>query len=147
MIHIQRTAESEWHGDSRSGQGTITTGSGVFHGQPYTRKMRFEDEPGTNPEELVAAAHAACYCMALASRLSKAGFTADRLHAKATLSVQQEDIGWTATRMRLEVEGVVPGIDAAAFQQYAMEAKDTCPISRLLAPGLQSIDLTAVLRP
>jgi osmotically inducible protein OsmC len=108
--------------------------------------MRFEDEPGTNPEELVAAAHAACYSMALASGLSKAGFAPDSLNTHATLIMEQEAAGWTVTRIRLEVEGKVPNIDEAAFLQHAETAKKNCPISRLLAPGLKGIDLAATLK-
>jgi osmotically inducible protein OsmC len=108
--------------------------------------MRFEDEPGTNPEELVAAALAACYSMALASGLSKAGFTPDSLRTHATLIMEQEAAGWTTTRIRLEVEGKVPNIDEAAFQQSAETSKNNCPISRLLSPGLKGIDLVATLK-
>lgn len=146
MAQIQRTADAVWQGDSRSGGGKVSTGSGAMRDQAYTWRMRFEDEPGTNPEELVAAAHAACYCMALASGLSKAGFPPDSLHAQATLIMEQEAAGWTTTRIRLEVEGIVPNIEAAAFQQHAEMAKNNCPISRLLAPGLKGIDLVATLK-
>lgn len=146
MAQILRTAEAVWHGDSRSGGGKITTGSGVIRDQVYTWRMRFEDEPGTNPEELVAAAHAACYSMALASDLSKAGFPPQSLHTHATLMMEKETAGWTTTRIRLEVEGKVPDIDEATFQQSAETAKNNCPISRLLAPGLKGIDLVARLK-
>ena len=146
MAEITRTADAFWQGDSRSGQGKVSTGSGAIHEQAYTWRMRFTDEPGTNPEELIAAGHAACYSMALASALKKAGFTAEALRTHAVLSMEQDEGGWSITRIRLEVEGVVPGIDEAAFQQKATEAKDTCPISRLLAPGLKTIDLVAVLK-
>ena len=146
MAQIQRTANAVWQGDSRSGGGKFSTGSGVIRDQAYTWRMRFEDEPGTNPEELVAAAHAACYSMALASGLSKAGFTPDSLHTQATLIMEQEAAGWTTKRIRLEVEGKVPGIDEATFQQNAETAKNNCPISRLLAPGLEGLDLVATLK-
>ena len=146
MPQIKRTADAVWLGDSRSGSGKFSTGSGVIRDQAYTWRMRFEDEPGTNPEELVAAAHAACYSMALASGLSKAGFTPDSLHTQATLIMEQEAAGWTTKRIRLEVEGKVPGIDEATFQQNAETAKNNCPISRLLAPGLEGLDLVATLK-
>lgn len=146
MSQIQRTADAIWQGDSRSGDGKVSTGSGVIHDQAYTWRMRFADEPGTNPEELVAAAHAACFSMALASRLSRSGYIPDSLHTHATLTMEQLEGGWLATRVRLEVTGVVPNIDEATFQQNAEEAKDTCPISRLLKPGLKDIELVASLK-
>lgn len=145
MAQIQRTADAVWQGDSRNGDGKVSTGSGVIRDQAYTWRMRFEDEPGTNPEELVAAALAACYSMALASRLSKAGFIPDSLHTHATLIAEQEEIGWSVTQIRLNVDGVVPNIDEATFQQNAEEAKNTCPISRLLRPGLKGMELLANL--
>lgn len=146
MAQITRTADAVWRGDSRNGNGKVTTGSGVIRDQTYTWRMRFEDEPGTNPEELIAAAHAACFSMALASGLSKAGTAPDAIHTHATLIMEQSDGGWSVARIRLEVEGVVPGLDADGFQQAAARAKDTCPISRLLAPGLKGIELAATLK-
>jgi osmotically inducible protein OsmC len=146
MAQIQRTADAVWQGDSRSGGGKFSTGSGVIRDQAYTWRMRFEDESGTNPEELIAAAHAACFSMALAAGLGKAGFTPDSLRTHATLIMEQEAAGWTTTRIQLEVEGKVPNIDEAAFQQHAETAKNNCPISRLLKPGLKSLDLVATLK-
>lgn len=145
MAEIERSADAFWQGDSRSGQGKISTGSGAIHDQAYTWRMRFTDEPGTNPEELIAAAHAGCYSMALASGLKKAGFTAESIQTHAVLTMEQADSGWIVTRIRLEVQAVVPAIDEAAFQERAREAKENCPISRLLAPGLKSIELAAAL--
>ena len=130
MAQIQRTADAVWQGDSRSGGGKVTTGSGVIRDQAYTWRMRFEDKPGTNPEELVAAAHTACYSMALAAGLGKAGFTPKSLRTHATLIMEQEATSSTTTRIRLEVEGKVPNIDEAAFQQHAETAKNNCPILR-----------------
>ena len=146
MAQIERTASAVWLGDQRSGGGKFSTGSGAIQNQPYTWRMRFEDEPGTNPEELVAAAHAACFSMALAGDLRKASITLDSLHTQATLIMEQEAAGWTIKRIRLDVEGKVPGIDEATFQQHAEIAKNNCPISRLLSPGLKSIDLVATLK-
>lgn len=146
MAQIQRMAQAVWHGDSRSGNGSFSTESGAILNQPYTWKMRFADEPGTNPEEMIAAAHAACFSMALASALKKAGYTADTLTTRAVLTMEQEEIGWTVRRILLEVEGRVPGMDEAGFRRSAEDAKKNCPISRLLAPGLLGIDLEAVLR-
>lgn len=146
MAQIQRTADAFWQGDSRSGNGTVSTGSGAIREQAYTWRMRFADEAGTNPEELIAAAHASCFSMALASRLSKAGATPDSLRTHAILTMEQEDGGWVVTHIRLEVEGAVPNIDQAAFQQHAEEAKNTCPISRLLGPGLKGMEVAATLK-
>jgi osmotically inducible protein OsmC len=146
MAQIQRTAEAVWRGDSRSGGGTFTTGSRLIQDVEYTVGQRFEDEPGTNPEELVAAAHAACFSMALAVDLTKAGIVPESLHTRATLTMDQVDGRWTITRIRLNVEGVVPNLDPAAFQQAAEKASQNCPISRLLSPGLKGIDLEASLK-
>jgi osmotically inducible protein OsmC len=145
MAEIQRTADAVWRGDSRSGGGTFTTGSGVIREQNYTWRMRFEDEPGTNPEELIAAAHASCFNMALAGILGRAGFPPQSLHTRAVLSMEQEEIGWTVKRIQLEVDGVVPNIDEATFRQHVDAAKNNCPISRLLAPGLAGMSVTAKL--
>lgn len=145
MAQITRTASSVWHGDSRSGNGTFSTGSGAIRDQAYTWKQRFADEPGTNPEELVAAAHAACYGMALASRLNKVGFPPNTVRTSAELTMEQEEIGWTVKRIHLDVEAEVPGIDEAAFRRCVEDARENCPISRLLAPGLEGIDLDARL--
>jgi len=146
MAEIERTADAVWQGDSRSGNGTFTTGSGVIRDQAYTWQMRFGNEPGTNPEELVAAAHAACFSMAFASALRKAGFAPDTLRTHAALTMEQENGRWSVARIRLEVEGIVPDIDEAAFQQQANEAKNNCQISRLLNPGLKRMDLVATLQ-
>jgi len=146
MAQIQRTADAVWRGDSRSGSGTFSTGSGVIRDVTYTWQMRFGEEPGTNPEELVAAALAACFSMALASDLKKAGFTPDSLNTHATLTMEEVDGRRTVTRIRLDLEGVVPNFDEAAFQEAAEGAKVNCPISRLLSPGLKGIDLQVSLK-
>jgi osmotically inducible protein OsmC len=146
MAQIQRTAEAVWEGDSRNGGGKVSTGSGAIRDQVYTWRMRFEDEPGTNPDELIAAALAACFNMSLAAGLSKAGFVPNSLHTRAALVMEQEGGGWSVTRIHLEVDANVPNIDEAAFQQSATQAKDNCPISRLLTPGLKGIDLVATLK-
>lgn len=146
MAELTRFGDAVWQGDLRGGGGTVSTGSGAVRGQAYSFHTRFENEPGTNPEELIAAAHAACYSMALSAGLSRAGFTPDSIRTHAILTMEQDSGGWSVTRVRLEVEGKVPNIDAAAFQREAEEAKRTCPVSRLLAPGLKSIDLTATLK-
>jgi osmotically inducible protein OsmC len=146
MAQIQRTADAVWMGEARNGGGKVTTGSGVIRDQAYTWRMRFEDEPGTNPEELVAAALAACFSMALAASLSTEGFAPDSLHTHAALTMEQDGGSWSVTRIRLEVEARVPNIDEGTFQRNAEGAKNNCPISRLLYPGLKGIDLVATLK-
>ncbi len=146
MAEITRTGDAVWQGDLRGGGGKVSTGSGAVRDQAYSFRTRFENEPGTNPEELVAAAHAACYSMALSNGLSKAGFVPESVRTHATLIMEQEAAGWTVSRIRLEVEGRVPKIDAATFQAQAEDAKKNCPISRLLTPGLKGIDLVATLK-
>jgi osmotically inducible protein OsmC len=146
MAELQRTGDAIWQGDLRGGNGKVTTGSGAIREQAYSFRTRFENEPGTNPEELIAAAHAACFSMAFSAGLSNAGFTPESVHTKAVLTMEQEGGGWAVARIRLEVEGKVPNIDAATFQSQAENAKKNCPISKLLAPGLKGIDLVATLK-
>jgi lipoyl-dependent peroxiredoxin len=146
MAEIRRTAEAYWQGDSRSGNGTLSTQSGALKQAPYTWHARFENEPGTNPEELIIAAHAGCFTMAFASALKKKDFVAESLHTNGTLIMEMVDQLWTVTRIRLEVEGSVPNIDEATFKQTAEEAEKGCPISRLLRPGLQGVDVVAKLK-
>ncbi len=146
MAEIRRTAEANWQGDSRNGKGKVSTGSGVVKQVPYTWRMRFEDEPGTNPEELIAAAEVGCFTMALSSALGKKGFTPDSLHTNGTLIMDNASGTWTVTKIRLEVEGKVPNIDEATFKQIATEAEQSCPISRLLRPGLKEIEVVATLK-
>jgi osmotically inducible protein OsmC len=119
--------------------------SGVLTDASYTYATRFDNAPGTNPEELIAAAHAACFSMAFASALEKKGFPATSVKTKATVIMDKRDAGNSVVRIRLETEGQVPNIDEATFQQAAEDAKKGCPISRLLSPGLEGIDLTAKL--
>jgi osmotically inducible protein OsmC len=146
MADITRTANAEWLGDLRSGKGTISTPSGVLQNDAYSFVTRFENSPGTNPEELVAAAHAACFSMAFSGLLGKKGYNPESLRTLATLSMDKMEAGFTITRMRLEVEGKVPNLQAAEFQQLAEEAEKGCPISRLLRPGLQDVEVVATLK-
>jgi lipoyl-dependent peroxiredoxin len=145
MAEILRKAEAFWQGDSRSGKGTVSTQSKALNQAAYTWHARFEDAPGTNPEELIAAAHAGCFTMAFASTLAKKNFIAESLHTNATLIMEMVDQKWTITKIRLEVEGSVPNIDEATFKQTAVEAEQGCPISRLLRPGLKEVDVVAKL--
>ena len=145
MAEIRRSAEAFWQGDSRTGKGQVSTQSDVLNKAAYTWNGRFESEPGTNPEELIAAAHAGCFTMAFASALAKKSLPPETLHTSATLIMEMVDQKWTVTKIRLEVEGRVPNIDAVAFKQTAEEAGEGCPISRLLRPGLKEIQVVAKL--
>lgn len=146
MADIQRTADAVWKGDLRSGTGTITTPSGVLNGDAYSFVTRFENSPGTNPEELIAAAHAACFTMAFSGLLARKGYIPEELNTRAVLSMDKLEAGFTITKMRLEVEGQVSNLDQMTFQQLAEEAEKGCPVSRLLRPGLQSVEVVAHLK-
>jgi osmotically inducible protein OsmC len=137
-----RSSEAEWKGNLREGQGTMKLGSGVYEGA-YSYVSRFESGPGTNPEELIGAAHAGCFSMALAAGLSKAGFTPTRVHTTAKVHLEPVEGGFGITKIELETEAQVPGIEAAAFQQQAEGAKKNCPVSKALAAT--QISLTARL--
>jgi osmotically inducible protein OsmC len=135
---------AEWRGDVPSGSGTFRAGDTISGG--YTFKSRFEDGPGSNPEQLIAAAHAACFSMALSSRLAKAGTPPELIHTDATVTLRPVDGAPTITSIALVTVGKVPGLDAAAFQEHAKEAKAGCPVSRALA-GVPEISLEATLEP
>lgn len=129
---MDRKATATWKGSLKEGSGTLEAPSGAFSGLPYSFRMRFEDEPGTSPEELVAAAHAGCYAMALSANLDKAGFTATQIDATATVSLETVDGAPTVTKSHLEVVAKVPGMSPEQFDEIANETKGGCPISRLL---------------
>jgi len=129
---MQRSATAVWNGALKDGKGTISTASGVFSSTPYSFTTRFENAKGTNPEELIAAAHAGCFTMALSAQLGTINFVAESLRTVATVSLEKLDAGWTISRVHLEVSGKVPGISPAAFQAAADSAKANCPVSRLL---------------
>lgn len=129
---MKRTASAVWQGDLKQGHGTISTQSGVLKETRYSFTTRFENGPGTNPEELIAAAHAGCFSMALSAELGKAGLNPARIATTATLTMDKLDAGWTVTAIHLETNASVPGADAAAFSRVAEAAKAGCPISRLL---------------
>jgi osmotically inducible protein OsmC len=132
---MQRSGSAVWRGAGKDGSGTVTTPSGALKEQPYSFKTRFEDESGragTNPEELIAAAHAGCFSMALAFQLAGAGFTADELRTEAKITMTQGDGGWSISAVRLELRARGPGIDDAKFQELAAAAKAGCPVSRVL---------------
>jgi osmotically inducible protein OsmC len=127
-----RSAEAEWRGSLANGSGTMKLGSGAFEGR-YSFKTRFEDEPGTNPEELIAAAHAGCFSMALALILGQAGFEPHRIHTTAKVHIEKAGEGFKITRIDLDTEAEVPNIDAQQFHEQAEAAKKGCPVSQALA--------------
>lgn len=129
---MKRQASAIWEGDLKRGKGTVSTESGVLSHTQYSFATRFESGKGTNPEELVAAAHAGCFTMALSAQLGTAGWTPEKLETMATLTFEKLEAGWTVTHIHLEVRGKVSGADAAGFDKAAQAAKAGCPISRLL---------------
>jgi osmotically inducible protein OsmC len=129
---VERSAEAEWKGSLTEGSGTMKLGSGAFEGR-YSFKTRFENEKGTNPEELIAAAHAGCFSMALALGLGQAGFTPRRIHTNAKARIERVDNGFKITRIELDTEAEVPGIVDAKFREQAEAAKKGCPVSQALA--------------
>jgi osmotically inducible protein OsmC len=137
MADIKRTADAVWTGSLRDGKGRLRSESGVLNDAPYSFATRFEDKPGTNPEELIAAAHAGCYSMALAGALARKGYKPEAIEtqAVATLSPQEEG-GFQITKMRLQVRGRVPDINQATFQQIAEQADQECPVSNALRGGM-----------
>ena len=139
---MQRYASAIWKGGLKDGKGTVSSASGVLSSASYGFTTRFENAKGTNPEELVGAAHAACFSMAFSGELGKLGFTPDSIETKATVTFDKTDAGWTVTAIHLEVVGKVPKADSASFQKAAEAAKKGCPISRLLNTA---ITLTAKL--
>jgi lipoyl-dependent peroxiredoxin len=138
-----RNGSAEWHGSAESGSGTITVGDGTFEGA-YSYESRFGEAAGTNPEQLLAAAHSGCFTMALANGLSAAGHPPESLRTKARVQLRNLDGAVMLARIDLETEGDVPGIDERQFQAYAEAAKRDCPVSRALA-GIPEIILTAKL--
>lgn len=129
---MKRKASAVWQGDLKSGKGMITTESGVLSQTQYSFSTRFENGIGTNPEELIAAAHAGCFSMALSAELGKAGMTAELIQTTAILTMERLETGWTVTQIHLDVSVKIPGADTAAFDASANAAKAGCPISRLL---------------
>ena len=129
---MKRTASAVWNGDLKQGKGTLSAPGGVLNKTPYSFSTRFENSPGTNPEELIAAAHAGCFTMALSAFLGRAGFTPKELSTRADLSLDQVNGNWTITSIHLDLTGSVPGIDAAKFEEIAKDAKANCPVSRVL---------------
>lgn len=133
---FKRTATAVWNGTGPKGNGTLSTMSGAFKSQPYSAAARFNSEDGkagTNPEELIAAAHGGCFTMALAFQLTNANFEPTELKTEATVSMEKQDAGWTITNIHLDVQGKVPNATPEKFEELANNAKKGCPISRALA--------------
>ena len=129
---MKRTGSAVWNGDLKQGKGTVSTGSGVLKDTAYSFTTRFENGTGTNPEELIAAAHAGCFAMAFSAFLGKAGFTPERVATTATLSLEQVEGNWTITTIHLDLQAKVPRIERAQFDTLAADAKANCPVSRVL---------------
>lgn len=138
-----KTAKALWHGTGKDGEGRMTTQSGVLDNAAYSYKTRFEDEKGTNPEELIAAAHAGCFSMALAFQMQAAGFTPTSLETDAAVTLDKDGAGFKVTKSALKLVAEIPGIDKAKFDELAKAAKEGCPISKLLNT---EITLDATLR-
>jgi osmotically inducible protein OsmC len=146
MAAIKRRGQATWWGTLKGGKGEVSTESGALKGLGYSFSTRFENEPGTNPEELIAGAHAACYSMAFSATLEDKGYTPKRIETHATcVMTPQEGGGFAITEMQLKVRGEVPGLDNETFVEIAHEADESgCPVSKLLRPGL-TIKLDAAL--
>jgi osmotically inducible protein OsmC len=129
---MQRKASAVWKGGLKDGKGVVSSNSGVLSNTPYSFTTRFENTPGTNPEELIAAAHAACFSMALSAQLGAANLTPESINTSATLTMDKLDAGWTITAVQLDVTARVPNADEGAFNKAAENAKAGCPVSKVL---------------
>jgi lipoyl-dependent peroxiredoxin len=129
---MKRNASAVWQGGLKDGKGTISTDSGVLANTQYSFSTRFEDGVGTNPEELIAAAHAGCFSMALSGQLGAAGLTAESINTTASVSLEKTDAGFAITKVHLDVTAKVPGADQAAFEKATTNAKTGCPVSKVL---------------
>ena len=141
-IQKKKTASAHWQGGLKDGKGTISTQSGVLSDSPYGFRTRFEDQPGTNPEELIGAAHAGCFSMALSKELGDAGMTAESIETKAEVTLDKLDDGFAITAVHLSLRAKIPGADRAAFEHAVETAKNGCPVSKVLNA---EITLEAVL--
>jgi osmotically inducible protein OsmC len=129
---MKQKASARWQGSLKEGSGILSTGSGALVDKPYSFKTRFEGEQGTNPEELIGAAHAGCFSMAFSMILGMAGFTPDKIATSATITLEPKDGGFVITASHLDVTATIPGIDEATFQDLAAKAKAGCPVSKVL---------------
>lgn len=128
---MKRTANAQWQGDLKAGKGTLTTASGVLSNSPYSFQTRFEEGKGTNPEELLAAAHAGCFTMALSAQLAQANLTAESLETTCTIHLEKQPDGFSITESKLELKARVPGATQEAFDKAVQAAKAGCPVSKL----------------
>ncbi len=144
MPDITRTGNATWSGDVK-GRGTASTPSGALEDVTMTIPSRFQNEAGSNPEELIAAAHAACFSMQLGVLLARAGTPAEEIRTQANLTMRQVEGGWKIYKIHLDTDANVPGIDEATFKATAEKAKEICPVSGLLKPGLEQLTLDAKL--
>ena len=144
MASIKRTAEAVWKGGGLDGKGTLTTQSGTLSNTPYSAGMRFGEDKGTNPEELIGAAHAGCFSMALAFGLGGSGHKPDELRTSAVVTIEKEGAGWTVKSSALTLKAKIPGISEADFKKAAEAAKAGCPISRVLAGATITLDAQLV---
>ncbi len=133
---MKRTANAEWHGDLKSGKGAISTASTVLANTPYSFSTRFEEGKGTNPEELLAAAHAGCFTMAVSAQLASAGLTAESLETTCTITFEKQPDGFAITESHLDLKGKVPGATAEAFDKAVQNAKAGCPVSKLFKANI-----------
>lgn len=138
-----RKASAVWNGTLKEGSGTMKMASGAYEG-PYSFGSRFEEAPGTNPEELIAAAHAGCFSMALSAGLGKSGFSPTRVETSARVHLEKVGEGFGITKIDLTTRAEVPGIDEETFQEHAKGAKENCPVSKVLAAAEISLDATLV---
>lgn len=138
---MKKTASAHWQGSLKEGKGTISTESGALKDNPYGFNTRFENAPGTNPEELIGAAHAGCFSMALSLMLGEEGFTPDSIDTKTTVTLDKDGDGFAVTAVHLEMTARIPNIDQAKFDEIANKAKTGCPISKLLNADI-SLDAT-----
>jgi lipoyl-dependent peroxiredoxin len=145
MADIERNGSATWKGDLKSGQGATSTGGGGIKDVNYSFQSRFESGSGTNPEEMIAAAHASCFSMALSKILGDGGHAPEQIRTQAKVSMQKTDTGFKVSKIHLDTEGKVPGLDAEGFKQAAEKAKENCPISVLLKPGLEGLTMDARL--
>jgi osmotically inducible protein OsmC len=145
MAEISRSATTTWTGDLKNGSGVTAGASGYLSEVKITWAARFETQPGTTPEELIAAAEASCYSMALSSNLTKQNTPPEVINTRATLTMRRDESGTKLTKLQLDVEARVPGVDDAAFQAIAEKTKDSCPVSTLLKPGLEELTISAKL--
>ena len=129
---MKRSASAVWKGGLKDGKGTISTDSGVLSDTQYSFGTRFEEGKGTNPEELIGAAHAGCFSMALSAQLGEAGLTAERIATKATVTLEKTEGGFSITAIHLDLKAKIPGADRAAFEKAANNAKAGCPVSKVL---------------